>query len=72
MSHHTGARLFTLADQRTALTPVVTHSTAIMAIKAVIEMFHDPVRIEVEKRGMHTSTKERKFATGTRGYVGSI
>lgn len=66
-SHQTGATFRTLSDHTMALTPVVTHSMAIQRVNEMTAIFHDPERIEVQKRGRRTRIQPRKLAIGARG-----
>ena len=53
-------------------TPVKKQSIAVHMTRAVIATFQVLVCTTEVNRGRHTRTPDKKFITGTRGYIGSI
>lgn len=69
MSHRVGATKFVWLAKTMALMPRKRQEREIQNAYIQTPVFHDWTS---HGRGINTSTKQRRFATGTRGYVGSI
>lgn len=70
ISHQTGATSLTLSENTVVLTPVSIATRNIHVPNIQTPVFHG--RVSKFIRGMRTRMHPRKFATGTRGNVGSI
>ena len=71
ISHHTSSLIVLLSDHTNSLIDVMRHVTMTQMANDMTPTFRD-LRVKPVKRESKTRMQATRFATGTRGYVGSM